>query len=292
LKGIILAGGRATRLFPVTKVISKQLLPIYNKPMIYYPLTTLMEAGIRDILIISTTHDLPLIRELLGSGERLGINLTYKEQINPNGLAEAFLIGKDFIGSSNCCLILGDNLFFGSSNFKDSIKRAAKIKEGAEIFAYQVDRPESYGVVEFDKANKVLSIEEKPKLPKSSYAVTGLYFYDNDVIEIAKSIEPSARAELEITDINVKYLEKEKLSVSLLGTGTAWLDTGTHDSMIEASTFVRTIENRQGVHIGSPEVAAFDNSWISKEDIMKLLSDYPPGQGYSKFLMKLLEIKD
>ncbi len=288
MKGIILAGGRATRLYPVTKVTSKQLLPIYNKPMIYYPLSTLMEAGIRDILIISTPHDLPLIEELLGSGENLGINLMYKEQINPNGLAEAFIIAEEFIGTSPCSLILGDNLFFGSGNFKKTIKQAADIKNGAEIFAYKVDKPESYGVVEFDDSYEVLSIEEKPTYPKSNHAVTGLYFYDNDVIEIAKSIAPSDRGELEITDVNSCYLEQKKLYVSLLGTGTAWLDTGTHDSLIEASSFVRTIENRQGTPIGSPEAIAFENKWIDHNSISELLESYAYDNSYRELLLKIL----
>lgn len=288
MKGIILAGGKATRLYPATKVVSKQLLPIYNKPMIYYPLSTLMEAQIRDIIIISTPHDLPLLRELLGSGDKLGINLKYQEQLNPNGLAESFLLAQDFIGSSNCSLILGDNLFFGSSSFKKSIQLAANINEGATVFAYQVDRPEAYGVVEFDKSDKVLSIEEKPKSPKSNYAVTGLYFYDNDVVEISKSIKPSDRGELEITDVNLEYLKQKKLSVSLLGTGTAWLDTGDHDSLIEASSFVRTIENRQGSPIGSPEAVAYRNGWINYQDVLNTINQYPDKNGYRNLLEKFL----
>ncbi len=288
MKGIILAGGRATRLYPATKVTSKQLLPIYNKPMIYYPLSTLMEAGIQDIAIISTPHDLPLIKELLGSGDKFGINLSYREQLNPNGLAEAFLLTEDFIGESSCCLILGDNLFFGSTSFKNSIQNAVNISDGAEIFAYKVDKPDSYGVVEFDEFNEVLSIEEKPKRPKSDYAVTGLYFYDNDVIDITKEIEPSARGELEITDVNNAYLKNKKLYVSLLGTGTAWLDTGDHDSLIEASSFVRTIENRQGTAIGSPESVAYSKGWIDENKIRQILKAYPKGNSYRELLIKIL----
>ncbi len=288
MKGIILAGGKATRLAPATKVVSKQLLPIYNKPMIYYPLSTLMEANIKDIMIISTPHHLPLFRELLGSGENFGINLYYKEQQSPNGLAESFLLAEDFIGDSNCALILGDNLFFGSTSFNNSIQIAAEIDNGAKVFAYQVDKPEAYGVVEFDKSGEVLSIEEKPKLPKSNYAVTGLYFYDNDVVEISKGVKPSHRGELEITDVNLEYLKQKKLYVSLLGTGTAWLDTGDHDSLIEASSFVRTIENRQGSPIGSPEAVAYRNGWISSQDVLSLINKYPEKNGYRNLLEKFL----
>ncbi len=288
MKGIILAGGKATRLYPVTKVISKHLLPIFNKPMIFYPLTTLMQAGIKDILIITTPHDLPLYRELLGDGSALGINIDYKEQKEPKGLAEAFIIGEKFIGRESCCLVLGDNLFSGSS-FQEKIKFACKNNKGASIFAYRVDRPQSYGVVEFDKDKNALSIEEKPKNPKSNYAVTGLYFYDNDVVEISKSIKPSGRGELEITDINSVYLSQNKLKVSTLGSGTAWLDTGTHDSLIEASSFVRTIENRQGIPIGSPEAAAYANQWVSKEDIIGMIKSYPDGHNYKNLLLKFLE---
>lgn len=288
MKGIILAGGRATRLYPVTKVISKQLLPVYNKPMVFYPLSTLMEAGIREIMIISTPHDLPLFQELLGTGERFGLKLYYKEQPKPRGLAEAFILAEDFLKGDRCGLILGDNLFFGSS-FQNIIRKACKVEEGSSIFAYRVDRPESYGVVEFDDKNKVLSIEEKPSKPKSNFAVTGLYFYDNHVIDIAKSIKPSGRGELEITDVNKIYLEEKKLDVYTLGTGTAWLDTGTHDSLIEASTFVRTIENRQGTPIGSPEAVAFKNSWINEDDLRELIEEYPAEHSYSKFLLRLFE---
>jgi len=289
MKGIILAGGKATRLYPVTKVTSKHLLPIYNKPMIYYPLTTLMHAGIRDILIISTPHDLPLFEELLGSGESWGINISYKVQVKPKGLAEAFIIGEKFVGNDTCCLILGDNLFFGSS-FHETIKTAGTHKDGAMIFAYRVDKPEFYGVVEFNEESLALSIEEKPETPKSNYAVTGLYFYDNSVINIAKTIKPSSRGELEITDVNKAYLLKKKLEVVTLGTGTAWLDTGTHDSLIEASTFVRTIEKRQGIPIGSPEVVAFNNGWIDYNSIIKDLNDYPEDHSYREILLNYLEV--
>ncbi|MDC3239528.1 glucose-1-phosphate thymidylyltransferase RfbA [Gammaproteobacteria bacterium] len=287
MKGIILAGGKATRLYPLTQVISKQLLPVYNKPMIYYPLTTLMQAGIREILIISTPHDLPLYEELLGNGSNIGIDLQYKVQPEPKGLAEAFLIGESFIGNDSCSLILGDNLFFGS-RFKESTKRAAKNNQGASIFAYHVDKPHAYGVVEFDNENRALSIVEKPEKPRSNYAVTGLYFYDNDVIEIAKSIQPSGRGEMEITDVNSIYLENRNLKVFTLGTGTAWLDTGTHDSLIEASSFVRTIENRQGIAIGSPEIAAFENKWIEIEQIKENLSKYPTDHSYTESILKSL----
>ena len=289
MKGIILAGGKATRLYPVTKVISKHLLPIFNKPMIYSPLTTLIQAGIRDILIISTPHDLPLYKELLGDGNSLGIEITYKEQPKPKGLADAFIIGEEFIGDDSCCLILGDNLFFGSS-FEEKTLAACSNNVGASIFAYRVDRPESYGVIEFDEEMKALSIEEKPETPKSNYAVTGLYFYSNQVVEIAKSIKPSARGELEITDINSVYLLESNLKVVTLGRGTAWLDTGTHDSLIEASSFVRTIENRQGIPIGSPEAAAYKNCWIDKSDVLKMIEHYPNGHNYKNLLIKFLEV--
>ena len=288
MKGIILAGGKATRLYPVTKVLSKHLLPIFNKPMIYYPLTTLIQTGIRDILIITTPHDLPIYRELLGDGQLFGVNLTYLEQAKPNGLAEAFIIGEKFIAGDSCSLILGDNLFFGSS-FQEKTIDACKHNQGASIFAYRVDRPESYGVIEFDKEMNALSIEEKPKKPKSNYAVTGLYFYNNDVTEIAKSIKPSGRGELEITDVNSVYLKETNLKVATLGTGTAWLDTGTHDSLIEASSFVRTIENRQGIPIGSPEAASYKNKWIDKDDVLKMIESYPSGHSYRKLLLKFLE---
>ena len=288
MKGIILAGGKATRLYPVTKVTSKHLLPIFNKPMIYYPLTTLIQAGIQEILIITTPHDLPLYEKLLGNGNSLGIEITYLEQFEPNGLAEAFIIGEEFIGDDRCSLILGDNLFFGSS-FEEKTKAAFNDTEGASIFAYRVDRPESYGVIEFDKDMNALSIEEKPKNPRSNYAVTGLYFYSNQVVEIAKSIKPSNRGELEITDVNSFYLQESNLKVATLGTGTAWLDTGTHDSLIEASSFVRTIENRQGIPIGSPEAAAFKNGWINKADVFKIIETYPEDHSYKNLLLKYLE---
>ena len=289
MKGIILAGGKATRLYPLTQVISKQLLPVYNKPMIYYPLTTLMQAGIREILIISTPHDLPSYKELLGSGEQFGIELNYEIQQEPKGLAEAFLIGKKFIGNDSCSLILGDNLFFGS-RFRELSRKAVEDNQGASIFAYHVDKPEAYGVVEFDSDYRAISIVEKPNNPRSNYAVTGLYFYDNDVVEIAKDINPSERGEMEITDVNSVYLKMKKLKVFTLGTGTAWLDTGTHDSLIEASSFVRTIENRQGIAIGSPEIVAFENKWIDMKQINKILSKYPPNHEYSESVLKSLSI--
>ncbi len=290
MKGIILAGGKATRLYPVTKVISKHLLPVYNKPMIFYPLSTLMLAGIKEILIITTPHDLALYRELLGDGHDLGISIIYKEQTSPKGIAEAFILGEEFIDNDSCCLVLGDNLFFGSS-FEEKIKFAAETKDGASIFAYRVDRPESYGVVEFDAEHRATSIEEKPENPKSNYAVTGLYFYDSDVVNIAKTIKPSDRGELEITDVNSIYLKANKIKVTTLGTGTAWLDTGTHDSLIEASSFVRTIENRQGNPIGSPEAVSYKNGWIGMDDVRKMISHYPDGHSYKNLLLKFLENK-
>ena len=288
MKGIILAGGKSTRLYPITRGISKQLLPIYNKPMIFYPLSTLMEAEISDILIISTEDDLPILKKILGTGEDLGINLSYKIQANPNGLAEAFILGENFIGDESVSLILGDNLFFGGG-FKNLILEASKNNKGAQIFAYRVERPEAYGVIEFDSNYVPKSIIEKPKKPKSNYAVTGLYFYDNDVIEFAKSLTPSARGELEISEINQLYLDKGNLNVNVLSQGIAWLDTGTHDSLIEASSFVRTIENRQGIPVGSPEVVAYNNSWIDESRIKKIISTYPDDHSYAKFLVRMIE---
>jgi len=288
MKGIILAGGFAKRLYPVTEVISKQLLPVYNKPMIFYPLSTLMLAGIREILIISTPHHLPLFEKLLGNGSSLGIEIKYETQAKPAGIADAFIIGENFIGSDNCALVLGDNLFFGSS-FQEVIKVAGDHSDGALIFAYHVDHPEAYGVIEFNDSFKVVSIQEKPKKPKSNFAVTGLYFYDNEVINIAKKLKPSHRGELEITDLNREYLNQGSLRVQVLGSGTAWLDTGTHDSLIEASTFVRTIENRQGIPIGSPESTAFDNGWIVASDIEKAIEQYPEEHSYRNFLLRLFD---
>ncbi|BBB32263.1 glucose-1-phosphate thymidylyltransferase [Thermotomaculum hydrothermale] len=286
-KGIILAGGSGTRLFPATLPVCKQLLPIYDKPLIYYPLSTLMLAGIREILIISTREDTPRFQSLFGNGEKFGIQLSYKVQEKPNGIAEAFIIGEDFIGKDTVALVLGDNVFYGHG-FTDLLKKANARKDGATVFGYKVNDPERYGVVEFDNNGKVISIEEKPKNPKSNYAVVGLYFYDNKVVDIAKSIKPSKRGELEITDVNKAYLEEEKLTVELMGRGFAWLDTGTHTSMLEASMFIKTIEDRQNIKIACIEEIAYRNGWISKEQLKQLASPLMKS-GYGNYLLSIFE---
>ena len=289
MKGIILAGGSGTRLYPITQVISKQLLPVYDKPMIYYPLTTLMLAGIRDILIISTNQDTNRFKELLGDGSQLGINLTYEVQPSPDGLAQAFLIGEDFIEKDSCALILGDNLFFGH-DFSDLLFSAASKNEGATIFSYPVRNPEDYGVVNFDNLGKVLDIEEKPINPKSNYAVTGLYFYPNDVIKKAYKVIPSERGELEITSINQMYLKEGRLSVELMGRGMAWLDTGTCESLVEASQFVHTLEKRQGLKIACPEEISWRNGWINSSQLKKIAESLKKSS-YGEYLLKLTDKK-
>ncbi len=287
MKGIILAGGSGTRLYPVTLGVSKQLLPIYDKPMIYYPLSVLMLSGINEILIISTPKDIDSYKNLLGNGEQFGLQLNYEIQEKPNGLAEAFIIGEDFIDNESVCLILGDNIFYGQS-FSDDLSDASKLEKGSVIFAYRVKNPSSFGVVEFDDRGKALSIEEKPSKPKSNFAVTGLYFYDNKVVEIAKNVKPSFRGELEITSINQEYLSLSELKVEILGRGFAWLDTGTHDSLLDASDFVRTIEDRQGLKIACLEEIAYKQNWISKKTFKNQI-EKNQNNSYGKYLISVME---
>ena len=287
MKGIILAGGSGTRLHPLTISVSKQILPIYDKPMIYYPLSVLMLAGIREILIISTPRDINCFKELFGDGSKIGLNISYAIQEKPNGLAEAFLIGEEFIGGDSCALVLGDNIFFGQG-FSPKVQKAAQIEKGAEIFGYLVKDPREYGVVEFDKNMNVLSLEEKPEIPKSKYAVPGLYFYDNTVVEKAKKIKPSKRGELEITDLNKMYLEEKNLKVNLLGRGFAWLDTGNHKNLLQASNFIETIQERQGNYVACIEEIAYKNGWITREQLKELAKPLLKTE-YGKYLVDISE---
>ncbi len=287
MKGIILAGGSGTRLYPVTQAVSKQLLPIYDKPMVYYPLSTLMLAGIREILLISTPQDTPRFEQLLGKGRQWGIEISYAVQPSPDGLAQAFIIGRKFIGDSPCALVLGDNIFYGH-DFSTILQRAATKRAGATVFAYRVSDPERYGVVEFDRGGKVISLEEKPKQPRSRYAVTGLYFYDSHVADIAASLKPSGRGELEITDLNRRYMEQSRLEVIVMGRGFAWLDTGTHESMLEASHFIETVERRQGLKVSCPEEIAFRMGYINARDLEALARPLAKN-GYGQYLLRLLE---